>query len=188
MPYKAYAETDILIVGPDRVTTRIFGNRLALKLKKPALFPAAGIDVKNGKLKIMGGSVQVVIPKRSACYECVNQPSNLEIMRETLDEKRRKILSQKYSLGNLLEVTPTPSIVCLNGVIASLTVWEVVKVITKIQKPIYFQVYDAISCKIKRLEVQRDPNCPACGKIKKEEVGKIEKLAKLKEELSRWIS
>jgi molybdopterin/thiamine biosynthesis adenylyltransferase len=174
LPEKVYAESDVLVVGPDIFTTRIFGNRMALKLKKPAVFPAAGIEVKDGKLNVMGGSVQVVIPDETPCWECTNQPDWLTIKRETLDEEAKKKLAQKYSLGNLLDVPTTPSIVCLNDVIAGMAIWEVVKLITKIDKPIPFQVYDALNSDIKVVRISKNLNCLACSEVEQIDTSGIE--------------
>ncbi len=174
VPEDVYAKSDIMIVGPDRFTTRVFGNRMALKLKKPAVFPGAGIDAKDNKLNVMGGSVQVVIPGETPCWECINQPDWLTIKRETLDKETKKKLAQKYSLGNLLDVPTTPSIVCLNDVIAGLAIWEVVKLITRIDKPIPFQVYDALKSEVKIVKISRNPECLACGEIKQIDTSTIE--------------
>lgn len=171
---KYYRQADIFVVGPDTVTTRIFGNRLALEMNKTAIFPAAGIDVKDGKLEVMGGSVQVVTPNATPCFECVNSINSLDVDRETTDAATKKKLTQKYSLGSMLDVPTAPSIVSLNDVIAGLAIWEIVKLVTQIDKPIDFQVYDALKPEIKAVQVSKNSKCPACGEIESASVEQAE--------------
>jgi hypothetical protein len=118
----------------------------------------------------MGGSVQVLIPGESPCFQCLFNPDPLTIIKETSNPEIRKKLSEKYGVN--LNVDVTPSIVCLNDVIAGLAIQEIIKLITGFEKPIYYKVYDALNDKIERITVLKDENCPACGK--KDEV-KIDK-------------
>jgi molybdopterin/thiamine biosynthesis adenylyltransferase/proteasome lid subunit RPN8/RPN11 len=160
-----FLEADLITVGPDNIAARIFGNRLALDLNIPAIFPAAGIDVKSGKLEVMGGSVQVVVPGNSPCYECVHEISSIDIIKETTDPETKEKLRKKYSLGSLLDVPTAPSIAPLNDVIAGIALWEIVKLVTGIDKPNYFQVYDALKGELKQISISKKPNCPACSEI-----------------------
>jgi len=159
---RIYAKSDIIIVGPDRKMTRVFGNRLALRLEKPAVFPGAGIDSKDSKLSLMGGSVQVVVPD-SPCYECINTVAQLDVLRETLEPVTKKRLSEKYGLGDLLEIPTAPAIAPLNNVIGGLALWEIVKLITGIEPVTHLQVYDGLKSELKAVQITKNPTCPACG-------------------------
>ncbi|MGQ9468681.1 MAG: HesA/MoeB/ThiF family protein [Nitrososphaerales archaeon] len=162
VPEKVYSSSDMLLVGPDSLMTRVFCNRLSIKLKKPAVFPAAGIESKEGKLSMMGGSVQVVAPG-SPCFECVNTIDQTEVMRETLDPETKRKLSEKYGLGELLKIPVTPSIASLNDVIGGIALWEIIKLITGIEPVVNFQVYDALGCEISVIKTQKRTSCPACS-------------------------
>lgn len=157
-----YSNSDILIVGPDTITTRIFGNRLALKLKKPAIFPGARIESQDGKLAVIGGSVQVVTAD-SPCYECISAPSQLDLMRETLDSETKKRLSQKYGLGDKLDIPSAPAIASLNDVIAGVAIWEIIKLVTGIEQVTSFQIYDALKSTLKPVQIIKDQDCPGCA-------------------------
>lgn len=172
VPKKVYEKADLLIIGPDTFSTRIYGNRLALSLKKPAVFPAAGIDSKEGKLSSMGGSVQVVVPDKTPCYECIAQISQLDLERETMDPVKKKKLAERYGLGDRLEIPVAPAIASLNDVIAGIALWEVIKLITGIQPIVEYQVYNALESKIEVLHADINPNCPACSPEKPH--GKVE--------------
>lgn len=154
-------KADIIVVGPDNFLTREFCNRQALRLKKTAIFVGAGIKVEKGKLEHMGGSVQVMMPGKTPCYECVHQADPEEVMKETLSEMERKRISEKYGVN--MEVDVTPSIVCLNDVLAGLTIHEIVKVITGFDRITPFKVYDALEDKVFRVKISKNPNCPACS-------------------------
>ena len=174
LPDQAYAKADLLVVGPDRWLTREFGNKLALRLKKTAFFPAAGIREKDGKINEMGGSVQVVIPEQSPCFQCVNDVDSLTAMKEVLNQEVRKRLSQKYGVS--LDIEVAPSIVCLNDVIAGLTIWEIIKLITGFDKPTYFQYYDALKSELTTIKVYNNPKCPACGKVEPIDDDRVKEL------------
>lgn len=185
VPEKVYQEADLIVVGPDTFGTRIFGNRLALRLKKPAVFPAAGIDSKEGKFSLMGGSVQVVIPGKTPCYECISQISQLDLDRETMDPVKKKKLAERYGLEDKLEIPVAPAIASLNDVIAGMALWEIIKLITGIQPIVEYQVYNALESKIEVLHADINPNCPACSPEKPH--GKVE--TKNEEEVisvARW--
>jgi molybdopterin/thiamine biosynthesis adenylyltransferase len=160
---EVYEQADVIIVGPDTLSTRIFGNRLALRLKKPAVFPAAGIESKDGKLSIVGGSVQVVVPGKTPCYECVSSISQLDLDRETMDPEVKRKLSERYGLGDALEIPVAPAIASLNSLIEGAALWEVIKLITGVEPITEYQVYDALKPELKRIAISRKPNCPACS-------------------------
>jgi molybdopterin/thiamine biosynthesis adenylyltransferase len=163
IPDDVYAQADIIVVGPDTVTGRIFGNRKALEHKKPAVFPAAGIVAEGGKLKSIGGSVQVVIPDDTPCYECIANIKSLDIMKEVLSPDEKRIMSEKYLLGDLLDVPVTPSIISLNRLIAGIALWEIIKLITGIDDVIPLQVYDGTT--LRQIKIAKTKNCPACGEF-----------------------
>lgn len=157
------SDVDFLVVGPDNIAARIFCNRLALKLNKPAIFLGAKIESKEGKLVTMGGSVQVVIPNVSPCFEGITSVSQLDVMRETLDVETKKKLTEKYGLGDLLEIPSAPAIASLNDVITGMALWEIVKLVTGIELNRDYQIYDALKAEIRPVEIVKNPHCPACG-------------------------
>ena len=170
-------EADLIVVGPDNFITREFCNRQALKLRKTAVFVGAGINVKNGRVEDMGGSVQVVIPGKTPCYECVHRAKTEEILKETLSDREKKRISEKYGVN--LEADVTPSIVCLNDVLSGLAIHEIVKIITGFDEITPFKVYNALEDKVFKVKVNKDPNCPACSF---KAMSRIEEINGVKEE------
>jgi len=175
------SEADILVVGPDRFLTREYCNKLTLKMNKKAVFVGAGIKTEDRKVKDMGGSVQVVIPYESPCFQCVHTPDPLTIIKETSSPEMRKKLAKKY--GVPLDVDVTPSIVFLNDVLAGLAIQEVIKLITGFDKPVHYKVYDALNDRVDRIEVSKDDYCPACGKIPEINEEEVKKQTKPEDEM-----
>lgn len=165
LPEEIYAIPDILIIGPDTDSARIFGNRMALKYKKPAIFPAAGILGENEKLKAMVGSVQVVIPDETPCYECVAEIDPKELLRETTTPTQKKYLAKRYMLKELLDMPIAPSIISLNYAVAGIALWEFVKLVTGIERNKEFQVIDLLRGELREIKVKKDERCPACSEI-----------------------
>ena len=160
---EVFADCDLLVIGPDNFLTRIYGNRLALRLRKPAIFPAAGIKVENGKITAMGGSCRVYLPERPSwpCYECQPRLRGLERKRETYTEAEKSAAKEKYGV-DLADVT-VPSLASLNNVVAGFALWEIEKILTGIDEPYIFQFYDALTGEAGTITQERNLRCPACG-------------------------
>jgi len=158
-----FANCDLVVVGPDNILTRVYGNRLALRLRKPAIFPAAGIKVRDGRIATMGGSCRVLLPNRVdwPCYECQPRLTGFDRQRETYTEAEKKIVKEKYGV-DLADVT-VPSLASLNDVIAGFALWEIEKILTGIDEPCVFQFYDALTGEAGRIRLERIWRCPACG-------------------------
>jgi len=165
LPEEVYSVPDVLIVGPDTDSGRIFGNRMALKYKKPAIFPAAGILGENRKLKAMVGSVQVVIPNETPCYECIAEIDPKELLRETATLRQKRYLAKRYMLKELLDIPIAPSIASLNYAVAGIALWEFVKLVTGIERCKEFQVIDLLKGELREIKVKKDEQCPACSEI-----------------------
>jgi len=181
-------EADLIIVGPDNFLTREFCNRQILKLGKTAVFVGAGIKVKDGKVEDMGGSVQVVVPGETPCFECVHKADPEEVLKETLSEEEKKRISEKYGVN--LEVNVTPSIVCLNDVLAGLAIHEIVKIITGFDRITPFKVYDAIRDRVYRVRIDKDPHCPACSSLKTmkiKETNNLKSESEILEHLTKFV-
>jgi len=163
IPDKVFEKADIIVVGPDNFHTRIYGNRLALRLKKTAVFPAAGIESKDRKISIIGGSVQVVIPGKTPCYECIHSIDSFEIFKEIIDDETREKIKQKYGLKDEIEIPVAPSIVALNDIIGGIALWEIIKILTGIFPIANFQIYNALNFSLKEILIEKKENCPACS-------------------------
>ena len=165
LPSSVYDAADIIIVGSDGESGRVYTNRRAIEFAKPAIFPAAGIYVANdNKLSALGGSVQVVKPFDSPCFECINKIDADKIVAETLSPTEKQHLKEKYKLGNgILDVPIAPSVISLNYVIAGAAIWEFLKIVTGLREAIPFQTYDGLTGSLSEIHVTRRAECPACG-------------------------
>jgi hypothetical protein len=157
-----------------------------LKLKKPAVFPAAGIKTKNGKITVIGGSCRVLLPDRTnwPCYECQPKLQGLERKRATYTEEEKKIVKQKYGVD--LAYAIVPSLASLNDVVSGFALWEIEKILTGIDDPCIFQFYDALAGESGRIDLKKNPQCPACGKQKTtQELDELEQSLRNKLERSQ---
>ena len=166
VPDEIYREADIIVVGTDTISSRIYANRKAIIYRKPALFPYASIYSEKGKLRQFFGVLQVYIPGKTPCFECWKNFDKYRLLAESLDPKRREEFRQRYNLGDELNIPVEASVSALNYIIAGAAVWEILKIITSIDKPIPLQVYNGISRSgrlMERINLKKDPNCPACS-------------------------
>ena len=177
LPDSVFEDADVVVCGADSLLARIHVNRLALRLRKPAVFISAGVEVGEGRV-VMTGQVQVVQPYATACYECL--PVDVDELRREMmgEEDRRRLAEYLRSTGRLdelekLEGRVVPSFAFLNMVVAGLALHEVVKLLTGIGEPARgLLVYDPLANALTVYELDRNPHCPACSDA--EEVGVVE--------------
>ncbi len=169
VPLEVLAEYDLIVIGPDNFPARIDANRIALKLKRPAIFPAAGIHTSNEKITTMGGSCRVWLPEKQdwPCLECHLQIDDTERRRATYTPEEKSEAKRKYGID--LADANVASIPSLNDVIAGFALWEIEKILTGIDEPSTFLFYDALTGESGRIKEQRNPRCPACGQPTTEE-------------------
>jgi hypothetical protein len=69
-----------------------------------------------------------------------------------------------------------PSVVYLDGVIASLAVTECLAFLAGVCPPQHYTYYDLLEDRVGRRIVQTDPRCPACAAASQGERANIERL------------
>lgn len=168
LPNEVFEDVDVLVCGADSLLARIHVNRLSLRLRKPAVFLSAGAEVREGEV-VMRGLVQMVQPYVTACYECL--PMNIdELKREMMgEEDKRRLAEYLRQTGRenelaKLEGRVVPSFAFLNMVVAGLAHYEIMKLLTKIERPVRgLLVYDPAATTLRAYELSRNPHCPACS-------------------------
>lgn len=160
MPREDLEDVDILIAFTDTFKSRIFVNRLALKMKKPTIFAASEIRAEGNQIGLMVGDCVVCLPGHTPCYECKLDVDPKRMLKETMNRKLWRRFAKKYGLP--IDFPPVPSLASLNNVIASLVCDEVMKIVTGYAKPIHFQYWDHLNRKLTVLKAEKNPECPAC--------------------------
>lgn len=127
---------DLIVDATDNFPTRYLINDASLHLRIP---------VVHASIYRFEGQVSVFQPYAGPCYRClfeVPPPPELAPSCET---------------GGVLGVLP--------GVVGSLQATEAIKLILDIGEPLVGQlmIYDALEQETSRLQLKRNPGCPACG-------------------------
>jgi molybdopterin/thiamine biosynthesis adenylyltransferase len=155
-------QSDLLVGCVDNHGARLVLNHLATRFLLPLIDGGSGIRLsRDGALLAMGGQVQVVVPG-AGCLECRGfidaKKASFELASPEFQEYERE---HGYGTSE-----PAPSVVFLNGVIASLQVREIVSLINSngLQDSLApTNLYDALSRKLTPIQTRYDELCPTCG-------------------------
>ncbi|MBX8631721.1 MAG: ThiF family adenylyltransferase [Thermoplasmata archaeon YP2-bin.285] len=111
----------------------------------------AGIPYIDGGIDGLNGRIQVVLPPRTACYEC------------TLNGSHMDSVDSEYSCGGREASFPSrriPSEPAVAGIVGSIQSLEAVKIVSHLRKEGTLLLYDGRTCILSELEVQFSPICP----------------------------
>ena len=167
LPPEVLEEADILVAMTDTYKSRIYVNRLAVNMKKPAVFAGSEIRAKDDTIEIMAGNCVVYIPGKTPCYECNLEIDPQRALKELMDRKKWRKFARKYGLQ--ADSPPVPSLASLNTIIVSLVSDEILKIVTGYSSPIHYQYWDHLKRKLIIVEAERRPECPACGEFRQTE-------------------
>lgn len=153
---------DIMLGCVDSHGARLVMNQLAVQYVIPFIDSGSGIRL-DGERRVSqaGGQIQVVLPGLG-CLEC---RGFIDARQAAYDlappHVRQRELAHGYGTQE-----PAPSVVFLNGTVASLLVAEAVKVISgtwhgQAPSPILF--YDLLSQSLTRADVRSSEGCTTCG-------------------------
>lgn len=158
----------VLLVGAiDNEGARVLLNETALRYLIPYIDIATGIHVKNGRVTDMGGRIKFVNPGTTPCLQCYRK--GIDPMEAALDLMPEQDRQMRRQLGYIegTHLTPEPSIIPLNGIVAALAVQEISKLITGFHRAWTYLHYDALNNEIKVLDKERDlkpqKTCSVCG-------------------------
>jgi molybdopterin/thiamine biosynthesis adenylyltransferase len=157
-------EVDAVFGCVDSFGVRLFMNAKCVEKKTTLIDGGASLDG-------IRGSVQVIIPGKTACYRCHRH--TLGLGREKPD-KEKAVVQPMENLEFYLTleepVKGRPSGIChmtslptTMAIIAAIQCQEGFKHILGFGDVAGFLMYNGLSGEIERYERQRDPNCPVCG-------------------------
>jgi molybdopterin-synthase adenylyltransferase len=159
--WQALLWADVIVGAVDSATARQFLNCVSVCSLIPYLDGGVGVKAHDGRIQSGGGQVRVVLPGVGFCLTCLGQET-VERVEEQLTPEQRE-LSQRlgYIQG---ERIPNPQIVFLNGVLANLLVWELVKLVTGCLPVKPYIYYDLTEQKVFPVpDAQRRENCLMCS-------------------------
>ncbi|MEE9151765.1 MAG: HesA/MoeB/ThiF family protein [Thermoplasmata archaeon] len=170
--YKIFIEetekSDVVFGCVDTFGVRLFMNAKCVKKGKTFIDGGASLDG-------IRGSVQVVIPGKTACYRCHRHVLGLGKERPQEPDVDSKDVKEdmEFYLGfeepgkdresGLCHITSLPTTM---AIIAALQCQEGFKYLLNFGEVAGFLMYNGFRGEIERYDREIDPNCPVCGKGK----------------------
>lgn len=155
-------DADVIVAGVDRVSTRLWLNQFAIKYQIPYVDTGTQIFVEDETVTGMVGAVQCIVPHVTGCYDCLSrgdmEQARIEQMTET---EREESVHRGYLEGT--ELAPGPAVIHLNGVVASLAVATVSKLVTQYGVPPALLYYDGLENSIEELKAEPSEHCVTCS-------------------------
>ena len=152
------SHSDLILNGLDNVPARQYLNVKCVSLRKPYVDAGA---LRSG----FGGYVHLVIPKKTACYQCT---ASVQINTKSNDARGPQCAA---SLPSTL------------AIISSLQVQHALKFLLNFGITKDFISYNGFTDEFTFLELQRDKNCYVCGQRK----SKTGKMINPTEDINRLI-
>jgi molybdopterin/thiamine biosynthesis adenylyltransferase len=172
---KELLEVDVIFGCVDNDGARLILNELSIAYMIPYIDSAAGINVQEDRVDEAGGRVVLVHPD-GPCLLCCG-----EIDREEASyflaspEEQRNRVKMGYVRG---AIEPSPSVVSLNGLIASVAVTEFLALVTRIRPARAYTFYDFLGQTVAQRIVKADPKCVACTKRSMGDMSRIFRYAR----------
>ncbi len=155
-------EADAMFGCTDNQSSRMISNETSVKYHLPLIDLGAGILTEKGFIEA-GGQVRIVLPD-GYCLACINGINYAKAGQELLNQHDRQMRrAAGYVQGHDI---PNPSVISLNGTIASLAVTEFLNLRTDIREVNTYITYDmqSNSIVVQTLQAEKDESCPVCGK------------------------
>jgi ubiquitin-like modifier-activating enzyme 5 len=159
---------DVVFGCVDSFGVRLFLNAKCVEKKKTFIDGGASLDG-------IRGSVQVVVPGKTACYRCHRHSLGLGKEKPEVKKDDAGKLSEtlEFYLGiedpgrdrqtGLCHITSLPTTM---AIIAALQCQEGLKHLLNFGEVASFLMYNGLRGEIERYDWKMDPNCPVCGKEK----------------------
>jgi molybdopterin/thiamine biosynthesis adenylyltransferase len=153
---------DIIVGCVDNDGTRSILNQLAVRYVIPYVDGATGIRLADNTRKLsVGGRVQVVLPG-TKCLECAETINRVRTTMQLKSLQDRQ-WDQEHGYGTD-EIAP--SVISLNGVIASLQVTEILTLLTRQvggKKLPALTLYNALTREVNPIPLEQSEDCFICG-------------------------
>jgi ubiquitin-like modifier-activating enzyme 5 len=160
--YSAFSEElrrcDVVFGCVDTFGVRLFMNSKCVENENPFIDGGASLDG-------IRGSVQVIIPKKTACYRCHRHSLGLGKERpdEVKEDPKLYLEIKEPTEGRESGICHMTSLPTTMAIISALQCQESFKLLLSFGKPASFLMYNGLTGEIERFERERDPGCPVCG-------------------------
>ena len=157
---EAAQSADVLFGCVDTDSGRLILNELAVTHAIPYIDCGSGIDAPEGRMSAAGGQVVVWVPGRP-CLLCCGEIDRAIAAEELESEDLRAFRRERgYISGSDI---PEPSVISLNGTVASLAVTEFIALLTGFRPANHYTYYDMFNQGVGQRLVKRNPLCFTCS-------------------------
>lgn len=157
----ALKESDIIFGCVDNDGARTVLNEISKAYMIPLLDCATGIHTTDdGVISEIGGRIVFVRPTKP-CLRCVNE-INVDEATYYLQTEKEQDASRREGYVEGFDV-PSPSVVSLNGLIASAAVTEFLAYVAGFRMPKSYLMYDVMEQRLREIVVSSDPDCHICN-------------------------
>jgi molybdopterin/thiamine biosynthesis adenylyltransferase len=157
---KALKKTDIIFGCVDRDGPRLILNELSLAYMIPYIDCAFGINAEDDVINEAGGRIILIHPD-GPCLLCCREISMKAASDDLAPAEELEIRrSQGYVSG---ADVPSPSVISLDGTVASLAVTEFLALITGFRLARTYTFYDMLAQSMAQRLVKPDPRCVVCS-------------------------
>ena len=154
----ALRDADVIFCCTDNLSSRLILNRFASQYIIPVIDMGIDIQAKEeGKIRTAGGRITVLLPD-VPCLSCMGLLNPQALAAENSE--------QGYVSGVNIQ---NPSVISLNGVVASLGVTEFLNLLTGFERrrrSSTYQVYDILKGEIWRESMEVTEKCGVCDEVK----------------------
>ena len=159
---RALKEVDFIFGCVDNDGARQILNEISKAYLIPLIDSAIGINSENEKIVAMGGRVIFVRPG-TPCLKCINEidPDEVTYFFQTEQEKEH---NKKHGYVQNYDI-PSPSVVFLNGLIASTAITEFFAYVTWFKPTKSYLSYDVLEQKLVERKIRLDDECFVCSSI-----------------------
>jgi len=150
---------DVIFGCIDNDGARLILNELAISYMIPYIDSAFGIHAEKCVIREAGGRVVLVIPD-GPCLLCCK---DIDISEASyfLSPREEQIFNEKRGYVSGVNI-PSPSIISLDGIVASIAVTEFISLITGIREAIQYSSYDFLTQKLNRRIIKKNKKCVQC--------------------------
>jgi len=159
-------DADVIFCCTDNLLSRIVLNRMAFQYLIPLI--DMGIDIQceeQGKVIAAGGRVMVILADEP-CLECLGILNSEMIQQEMRQIEEGQRAHRNYISGTTVEA---PSVISLNGVIASLAVTAFLNLLTEFEShkdQDTYQVYRVLKGDVRLASMTPVKACTLCKEVK----------------------
>ncbi|MHA2357996.1 MAG: HesA/MoeB/ThiF family protein [Candidatus Heimdallarchaeaceae archaeon] len=155
VPLLVYEQADVIIGCLDTFIGRRWISSMSLRVKAPLIL---------GGMFAFLGDVQVIIPYKTACFECQPLVPDEELAQACtpFGEERKKDREEEE------EVVRLPAVATLSSIIGGKMAQEALKLVLKMGRKLEnYLFYDGLSNTTTIIPLSRMEECPACGDLYK---------------------